>query len=74
MGTKRLDCLGRLSRHNVMIALFCRDCRHFADVDPTPLILRFGWGREPESVPWVCSQCGARESRILVGRPARLVR
>ncbi|MFL7901602.1 hypothetical protein ACJ41P_10745 [Azospirillum argentinense] len=72
MGTKRLDCLGQLSRHNVMVAVFCKGCQHFAELDPAPLMMRFGWGAAPEDIPWRCSECGAGRSRILVGRHARL--
>lgn len=74
MSTKRLDCLGRLSFHGALIAVYCRDCRHFAEIEPSSLILRFGWNREPEALPWRCSRCGAGRDRVLVGRAAHLAR
>ncbi|MCW2242297.1 hypothetical protein [Azospirillum canadense] len=74
MSTKRLDCLGRLSYHGVLIPLKCTACGHFAEVQPGDLILRFGWAAEPERIPWRCSKCGADRTRILVGRAARMAR
>lgn len=74
MGTKRLDTLGELARHGVNIPVLCRKCRRFVEVSPSPLALRFGWGRWPEDVPWRCSACGARGKAVAVGRAARLDR
>ena len=72
MSTKRLDSLGRMAYHNVTIPVFCRDCHRYAEIEPSSLILRYGWAAEPEHLPWRCSGCGATEQRVWVGRPARL--
>ncbi|GAA4247491.1 hypothetical protein GCM10022293_03220 [Azospirillum formosense] len=74
MSTKRVDSLGRLAYHDLTIPVKCRACGHFAEVEPSSLILRFGWATEPEHIPWRCSACGARGRMILVGRPARMHR
>ncbi len=74
MSTKRLDSLGRLAYHGVLIPLKCTACGHFAEVKPSDFILRFGWAAAPERIPWRCSRCGAHRERILVGLAARMAR
>ncbi|MBK3804369.1 hypothetical protein GAY33_35545 [Azospirillum brasilense] len=74
MSTKRLDCVGRLAFHGVLIPVYCRRCSHFAEVELSSLILCFGWGRDPKALPWRCSRCGASRARVLVGHAARMAR
>lgn len=71
MGTKRFDSVGDYARHREPIPLRCRACWHYGEVDPVPLILRFGSGRPPELVPWRCSACGSR-SGFLLASAARI--
>lgn len=67
-------CCYSASCHGVPTALYCRRCRHYADVEASTPILRFGWGCEPEDIPWCCSHCGAGRDIVLVGRAARMAR
>lgn len=73
VGTKRFDCVGDFQRHGVPIAVLCRSCGKYAEVDPATLILRpKTFNRHPSALPWRCSRCGARGSKIAVGYEARM--
>lgn len=74
MGAKRFDCLGDWSRWGAMIPLRCRKCGHEGEVDPSPLMMRWGYGRSLEGLPFRCDQCKASGRDIMVGRAARLWR
>jgi hypothetical protein len=73
VGTKRFDCVADFQRHGVPIAVLCRSCWKYAEVDPATLILRpKTFNRHPAALPWRCSRCGATGSKIAVGYDARM--
>lgn len=74
MGTKRFDCLGDFCRHDFPVAVRCRVCGHYVEMDPGPLMMRWGYGRHPRDLPWTCSQCGAKGNMIATAIDARLER
>lgn len=72
MGTKEFRCLGDWCRHGDTVAVRCRACGRVVELDPHPLMMRWGYGRHPASLPWRCSQCGASKRHIAVGIDARI--
>jgi hypothetical protein len=71
VGYKRIDLLSDHSRHGIAVAVFCRKCGHFAELDAADLLRRGRRNLPPTALPFRCARCNARGDQIAVGKEAR---
>lgn len=72
MGFKRVETLGEHVDHDVGVAVCCRRCRRYVELEAGPLIPARGSNRRPETLRFRCTGCGAAgPGAIAVGKEAR---
>lgn len=63
--TRTIDTIGRAARHDMLVRVECRGCRHVGFHRAHELARMVGHGRHIEAIRFVCSKCEGRDVRAI---------
>jgi hypothetical protein len=64
--TRTIDTLGRALRHQMLLQVSCRRCSRLRLYECQGLATRFGLGRDPLRLNFVCATCRRRCRLVLL--------
>lgn len=71
MGFRRVETVCEHFRHGIPLAILCRACGRYIELNPADLPRHCPSRSRPENLPFRCSRCGARGETLAHGKEAR---